>query len=51
MQKRVHLMEGKPYRPEQLLQPEDVASVVLNALSLPQTAEVTDIHIRPAIKP
>jgi NADP-dependent 3-hydroxy acid dehydrogenase YdfG len=50
MQKRIHDMEGKSYRPEQLLQPEDVASVILNALSLPQTAEVTDIHIRPAIK-
>jgi NADP-dependent 3-hydroxy acid dehydrogenase YdfG len=50
MQKRIHDMEGKPYCPEQLLQPEDVASVILNALSLPQTAEVTDIHIRPAIK-
>ena len=50
MQKRIHDMEGKPYGPEQLLQPEDVASVILNALSLPPTAEVTDIHIRPAIK-
>ncbi len=30
-----------------LLQPEDVAITVLNLLSLPQTAEVTDINIRP----
>ena len=50
MQERIHQMEGKPYRPELLLQPEDVASVILNALSLPRTAEVTDIHIRPMIK-
>jgi len=50
MQKRIHRIEGKPYRPELLLQPEDVASVILNALSLPQTAEVTDIYIRPMIK-
>jgi NADP-dependent 3-hydroxy acid dehydrogenase YdfG len=50
MQKRVHDLEGKSYGPEQLLQPEDVASVILNALSLPQTAEVTDIHIRSMIK-
>jgi NADP-dependent 3-hydroxy acid dehydrogenase YdfG len=49
-QERIHHMEGKPYRPELLLQPDDVASVILNALSLPQTAEVTDIHIRPMIK-
>jgi NADP-dependent 3-hydroxy acid dehydrogenase YdfG len=50
MQERIHHMEGKPYRPELLLQPEDVAFVILNALSLPSTAEVTDIHIRPMIK-
>jgi NADP-dependent 3-hydroxy acid dehydrogenase YdfG len=50
MQERIYKFEGKPYRPELLLQPEDVASVVLNALSLPRTAEVTDIHIRPMVK-
>ncbi|MGH7793436.1 MAG: SDR family oxidoreductase [Candidatus Binatia bacterium] len=51
MQARLHSIEGKTYRPERLLQPEDVASVVLNALSLPRTAEVTDITIRPLTKP
>jgi NADP-dependent 3-hydroxy acid dehydrogenase YdfG len=51
MQQRLSEMEGKPYTPKTLLQPEDVASVVVNALSLPRTAEVTDIWIRPAIKP
>jgi NADP-dependent 3-hydroxy acid dehydrogenase YdfG len=50
MQERVHALEGRPYRPELLLQPEDVASVVINALALPDTAELTDIHIRPMIK-
>jgi len=50
MQARIHQMEGKTYRAEFLLQPDDVASVILNALSLPRTAEVTDIHIRPMIK-
>jgi NADP-dependent 3-hydroxy acid dehydrogenase YdfG len=50
MQERIHRMQGKPYQPELLLQPEDVASVILNVLSLPPTAEVTDIHIRPMIK-
>jgi NADP-dependent 3-hydroxy acid dehydrogenase YdfG len=43
--------EGRPYRPDLLLQPADVASVVLNALSLPWTAEVTNISIRPMKKP
>lgn len=50
MQAVVHRVEGKGYHPESLLQPEDVAAVVLNALTLPRTAEVTDINIRPLIK-
>jgi NADP-dependent 3-hydroxy acid dehydrogenase YdfG len=50
MQERIHQLEGKPYQPELLLQPDDVASVVVNALSLPRTAEVTDISMRPMIK-
>ncbi len=51
LQERLHQEEGRPYRPERLIQPSDVAAVVLNALSLPRTAEVTDIHIRPFLKP
>jgi len=43
----LHAEEGRPYQPERLLQPKDVASVVVNALSLPWTAEVTNISIRP----
>jgi NADP-dependent 3-hydroxy acid dehydrogenase YdfG len=38
------------YNPDILLQPEDVASVVVRALTLPRTAEVTDISIRPLTK-
>ena len=51
MQARIHATEGKTYHPEYLLQPSDVAAVVLNALCLPRTAEVTDISIRPMRKP
>ena len=51
MQAAIHKAEGKEYRPERLLQPEDVAAVVINALRLPRTAEVTDIDIRPMQKP
>src|SRR5205823_14512582 len=47
MQARIHATTNKPYRPELLLQPEDIAAIVLSALSLPRTAEVTDMHIRP----
>ncbi len=50
MQAKLYADDGKSYRPEFLLQPVDVASVIVNALRLPRTAEVTDIHIRPAIK-
>jgi NADP-dependent 3-hydroxy acid dehydrogenase YdfG len=50
LQRRLHESEQKIYRPELLLQPEDVASVVLHALALPRTAEVTDINIRPMNK-
>jgi NADP-dependent 3-hydroxy acid dehydrogenase YdfG len=50
MQEAVHKMEGRKYHPDYLMQPDDVASVVINALSLPRTAEVTDISIRPLRK-
>jgi short-subunit dehydrogenase len=50
MQAAVHRMEGRTYNPELLVQPDDVASIVLNALSLPRSAEVTDMSIRHSIK-
>ena len=49
-QEAIHAAEGKLYRPERLLQPEDVADVVVNALTVARTAEVTDISIRPMQK-
>jgi short-subunit dehydrogenase len=50
MQAAVHEMEGRDYHPERLMQPKDVATMVTSALSLPRSAEVTDIMIRPFIK-
>lgn len=50
MQEALHAAEGAPYRPERLLQPQDVAASLLAALALPRTAEITDLHIRPARK-
>jgi len=50
MQESIHAFEGIEYRPDQLLQPGDVAAVVVNTLQLPRTAEVTDISIRPMRK-
>jgi short-subunit dehydrogenase len=51
MQAQLHLAEGAVYRPEALIQPDDVAAAALLALSLPPTAEITDLHIRPFIHP
>ena len=51
MQEAIYQAEGKSYRPDRLMQPEDVASAVVNALNLPRTAELTDLHIRPFMKP
>ena len=49
-QAKIHAIEGKPYPPERLMQPEDVASVVLNALTLPRSTELTDVKVRPMLK-
>lgn len=42
--------EQTPYRPELLMQPEDVGLAIAAALSLPYTAELTQIHLRPMKK-
>ena len=51
MQAAIFKMESREYHPELLMQPEDVAATVINALILPRSAEVTDIIIRPLTKP
>jgi NADP-dependent 3-hydroxy acid dehydrogenase YdfG len=48
--KALFAMERQSYRPELLLQPEDVAQIVVNTLQLPRTAEVTNVEIRPLTK-
>jgi len=51
LQARIHASLGRHYAPEQLLQPEDIASIVVAAVALPRTAEVTDLTIRSLHKP
>ena len=51
LQEQVHAFEGKSYEPATLLQPNDVADVVIHALTLPRTVEVTDVMLRPMVKP
>ena len=49
-QAAIHKAEGKTYAPELLMQPADVARMVIEALKVNRTAEVTDISIRPMRK-
>ena len=50
MQVAVHEFEDKIYQGERLLQPQDIADTVVHALSLPRTAEITDVSVRPFLK-
>lgn len=47
MQQEILKAEGRAAKPGTLMRAEDVASMVLAALKLPRTAEVTDIVMRP----
>jgi len=49
-QARIFRMEGRPYAPELLMQPDDVAEMILASLRLSRTAEVTEIRMRPLVK-
>jgi NADP-dependent 3-hydroxy acid dehydrogenase YdfG len=49
-QREIHAFEGRPYRPERLIQPDDVAVAILGLLNLPRTTEATDITLRPMYK-
>jgi NADP-dependent 3-hydroxy acid dehydrogenase YdfG len=50
MQEALYKREGRPYRPQDLLQPADVAKLMIDIMMLPMTAEVTDVSIRPMRK-
>jgi NADP-dependent 3-hydroxy acid dehydrogenase YdfG len=47
MQAELHRLEGREYLPDLLIQPEDVAETLLQSLTISQTAEITDVNIRP----
>lgn len=49
-QKEIFESEGRTYDPARLLQPEDVAATIVHAVTLPRTAEITELHIRPMLK-
>ena len=47
MQAALRAQQGRPYDPQSLIQPSDVAAMLIAVLGLPRTAEVTDVVIRP----
>jgi len=49
-QRAIFAAEGRPYPPDRLIQPADVAKLVLFLLQLPRASEVTDIVMRPMQK-
>jgi NADP-dependent 3-hydroxy acid dehydrogenase YdfG len=49
-QAAIFAMEQRPYFPERLIQPEDVANLVVWLMRLPRTSEVTEIVVRPQFK-
>ena len=49
-QRAIFAAEGRPYPPERLIQPADIAGLVLSLLRLPRTSEVTDVVMRPLQK-
>jgi NADP-dependent 3-hydroxy acid dehydrogenase YdfG len=50
-QARIYAQEARPYSPERLVQPGDVASIVMESLTLPRSAELTDVTVRSRLKP
>jgi len=51
LQAQVHAWEGRDEMPDDLLDPEDIASMVVALVTLPDRAEVTELRIRPAYPP
>jgi NADP-dependent 3-hydroxy acid dehydrogenase YdfG len=51
MQAEIHSHEGRHYRPDDLVQPDDVAELIVGAVSLTRSAELTELSVRPARKP
>lgn len=49
MQRALHGIEGRPYRPELLLQPQDIAELAACAIRLQPGAEIVDVLVRPML--
>jgi PAS domain S-box-containing protein len=51
MQAAIHRAEGRPYRPERLIQPQEAAAIIAKLIEPLATAEVTSVTIRPVLQP
>lgn len=51
MQRAIQEAKGHAYHPDAFVQPDDIAAMVMAALALPRSAEVSDITIRPLGRP
>ncbi|MCL2384697.1 MAG: SDR family NAD(P)-dependent oxidoreductase [Alphaproteobacteria bacterium] len=49
-QEAIFAMERRPYYPERLIQPRDVADLVISLVKLPRTSEIMEIRMRPQLK-
>ena len=50
MQNKLYNEKCKTYEPDRLLQPRDISDIIIYSLTLPRTAEVSEIFIRPMMK-
>jgi NAD(P)-dependent dehydrogenase (short-subunit alcohol dehydrogenase family) len=50
MQQEIHRIEGRTYRGEDLIQPEEIAALLALLLAAQRSAEITDITLRPMRK-
>ena len=50
MQHEVCRQSGKPYAPETMLQPEEVAEMAVHALSVAPSAQPTEIYLLPTVR-
>ena len=50
-QAAIYAEEGRPYTPERLIRPEDVALALVQALATARSAEITDLFLRSMWKP
>jgi len=49
-QEAIFSLEQRSYKPDTLIQPGDIAGVIVSLAELPQTAEITEIAMRPRLK-